>query len=238
MVINPAILIVDDEEALIGFLRPLLERSGFFVLSAKNGKEALVLINKSKPDLIVSDVIMPEMNGRELLRVLRNQNIHTPVILLTKVGEPFEKAIALEEGADDYLNKPFEPAELIARIRAVLRRTKPNSPTLVSSWKLQSGPVVIDRRKRHVYFDEKELHLTPKAYAVLEFLMTHPDEVISRKRLLNAIWEWDFDSDTRALSNRIAELRRALQDDIESPIFIETVTGQGYRFLQPVEYLV
>ncbi len=235
MGINPAVLIVDDEEDLIGFLKPILERNGFFVLNAKNGKEAFSLVKKSKPDLIVSDVIMSEMDGRELLRVLRREKIFTPVILLTQVSEPFEKVLALEEGADDYLNKPFEPAELIARIRAVLRRTKNNTTSLNSSWKLKSGSLLIDRRKRHVYLNEEEIRITPKAYAVLEFLMTHPDEIVLRKTLLTAVWEWDDDTETRTLSNRIAELRRVLKDDSESPVFIETVSGQGYRFLQPVE---
>lgn len=233
--LNPILLLVDDEEALIRFLVPLLERSGFCVFTAKNGKEALALAEKNKPDLIVADVVMPEMNGRDLLRVLRKQNCYIPMILLTKVGESFEKAIALDEGADDYLNKPFDPVELIARIRAVLRRSNPNAPTLASSWVLKADSLLLDRRKNVVTLNGEKIHLTPKAYVLLEFLMTHPCEVLSRKRLLNAVWDWDFDSETRVLSNRIAELRHALKEEIGNPIYIETVSGQGYRFLKNVE---
>lgn len=235
MISNPTILIADDEEALIGFLAPLLERNGFLVLTAQNGKDAFDLVEQLKPDLIVADVVMPEINGRELVRSLRQQDIWTPVILLTQVGESYEKAIALEEGADDYLNKPFDPAELIARIRAVLRRSNSKNPSLVSSWKLRAGCIEINRQTHQVFLYEEQIHLTPKAYALLEFMMTHPDEVLTRKRLLNAVWDWDFDSDTRALSNRIAELRRVLKDELIEPRFIETISGQGYRFMHPVE---
>jgi DNA-binding response OmpR family regulator len=175
------------------------------------------------------------MNGREALRRLRQMDNWTPVILLTQVGESIERAMALEEGADDYLNKPYDPHELVARMRAVLRRSRAGRRPLSAAWKLTCGPLSVDRRARRVYLEEQELTLTPKAIVLLEYLMTHPDELVTRDRLLDAVWGWDYPAGTRAVDSRIAELRRALGDEAANPIFIETVPGQGYRFIADVE---
>lgn len=231
----PLILLVDDEEAITNNLSPFLERSGYRVAVATNGEEALEMIQEIAPALVVMDVLMPKMDGREALRRLRRMDNWTPIILLTQVGEAVERAMALEEGADDYLNKPFDPHELVARMRAVLRRSRPGRPPLAASWKLSCGPVTLDRRSRRATFEEQELELTPKALALLEFLMTHPDELVTRDRLLDAVWGWDYPVGTRAVDTRIAELRKALDDDVAQPRFIETVPGQGYRFAADVE---
>jgi DNA-binding response OmpR family regulator len=228
------ILIVDDEEAITDNLGAFLERSGFQVSTAKNGHEALKFIEKSKPDIVVMDVLMPVMDGRQALRELRNAENWLPVILLTQIGESTERAMALEEGADDYLNKPFDPHELIARIRAVLRRSRRGQPPLTAAWKLVSGELILDRKAKRITLSSKTLNLTPKAFALLEFLMTHPDEVISRERLLDAVWGWDYPIGTRAVDTRVAELRSALGDDANQPIYIETLPGQGYRFASEV----
>ena len=232
---NPLILLVDDEEAITNNLSPFLERSGYRVIVAVNGEEALERIGETNPDLVVMDVLMPKMDGREALRRLRQMDNWTPLILLTQVGEAYERAMALEEGADDYLNKPFDPHELVARIRAVLRRARPGHPPLSASWVLVCGPLRLDRRSHRACFNDLELDLTPKALALLEYLMTHPDELVSRDRLLDAVWGWDYPAGTRAVDTRIAELRRALEDDATNPRFIETVPGQGYRFAPDVE---
>lgn len=229
------ILIVDDEEAITVNLGAFLERSGFQVSTAKNGQEALNFIEKSKPDIVVMDVLMPVMDGRQALRQLRHAENWLPVILLTQIGESTERAMALEEGADDYLNKPFDPHELIARIRAVVRRSKRGQPPLTAAWKLISGDLVLDRKAKRITLSDNTLNLTPKAFALLEFLMTHPDEVISRERLLDAVWGWDYPIGTRAVDTRVAELRSALGDDANQPIFIETLPGQGYRFASEVQ---
>jgi DNA-binding response OmpR family regulator len=142
--------------------------------------------------------------------------------------------MALEEGADDYLNKPFDPYELVARIRAVLRRVRPGQAPLATSPRLTSGALQVARLSRRVYLDGQEVPLTPKAFALLEYLMTHPDEVLTRERLLDAVWGWDYPVGTRAVDTRIAELRRKLDDDAVDPRYIETVTGVGYRFVASV----
>jgi DNA-binding response OmpR family regulator len=229
------ILLVDDESAITENLAPFLERSGFIVTVAANGQEALDRLESDKPDLIVLDVLMPVLDGREVLRTLRKQDNWIPIILLTQVGESSERAMALEEGADDYLNKPFDPQELVARMRAVLRRARPGQPPLSASWKLSSGDLVFERRSRRAYLRGEEIPLTPKALALLEYLLTHPDELVTRDRLLDVVWGWDYPVGTRAVDTRIAELRRVLEDDPSSPSYIETIPGQGYRFIAIVE---
>ncbi len=231
----PRLLLVDDEPAITENLAPFLQRAGFEVTVAADGEEALRAAARVRPDLIVLDVLMPRLDGREALRRLRRAGDWTPVILLTQVGESTERAMALEEGADDYLNKPFDPYELVARIRAVLRRARPGRPPLTAARSLTSGPLRLDRLSRRVYLEGQELTLTPKAVALLEYMMTHPDELLSRERLLDAVWGWDYPVGTRTVDTRIAELRRALDDDATRPCYIETVPGQGYRFIAPVE---
>jgi DNA-binding response OmpR family regulator len=178
---------------------------------------------------------MPGLDGREVCRRLRAAGDWTPIILLTQVGESTERAMALEEGADDYLNKPFDPHELVARMRAVLRRARPGRPPLSSALCLTSGDLTLDRRSRRACMHSSELRLTPKAMALLEYLMTHPYELLTRDRLLDAVWGWDYPVGTRTVDTRIAELRRVLKDDPAKPAFIETISGQGYRFVGTVE---
>lgn len=229
------ILLVDDESAITENLTPFLRRSGFEVSVASNGEEAIEKLGSETFDLIVSDVLMPIMDGRELLRSLRKVDNWMPVILLTQVGEAFERAMALEEGADDYINKPFEPHELVARIRAVLRRAKPGRPPLTAAWNISCGELSFDRKARRAYLQEDEVILTPKALVLLEYLMTHPDELVTRERLLDVVWGWDYPVGSRAVDTRVAELRRVLKDDAAQPRYIETVPGQGYRFVADVE---
>ena len=235
MTAKPKILLVDDEQAITANLSPFLERSGFVVAVAADGETGLAQVSGFSPDLIVLDILMPRLDGRETLRRLRQAGNWTPVILLTQVGESTERAMALEEGADDYLNKPFDPHELVARIRAVLRRARPGQPPLTSAQRLASGDLILNRQTRRAYKGSEELRLTPKAAALLEYLMTHPDELLTRDRLLDAVWGWDYPTGTRTVDTRIAELRRVLGDDPAQPRYIETVPGQGYRFVGDVE---
>lgn len=233
-----SILIVDDEALIRDNLASLLERSGFKVTVAVNGQEALGKLGQTGADIIILDVMMPQMSGREVLRQLRQSQNWIPVILLTQVGDAAERAMALEEGADDYLNKPFDTHELIARVKTVLRHTQVGQPPLTSSQKLGSGDIVLERSARRVLLSGKELTFTPKAVTLLEYLMTHPDELISRDRLLDAVWGWDYPVGGRAVDTRIAEIRKLLEDDPAQPRYIETLPGQGYRFIGEVTRLI
>jgi DNA-binding response OmpR family regulator len=232
---KPTILLVDDESAITDNLAPFLSRSGFAVAVASNGEEALQKVAVDHPDLLVLDVLMPRLDGREVLRQLRQGGNWIPILLLTQVGEAGERAMALEEGADDYLNKPFDPHELVARIHAVLRRARPGQPPLSAAVRLACGKLILDRASHRVWLEGVELALTPKSVMLLEYMMTHPDELVSRERLLDVVWGWDYPVGTRAVDTRVAELRRALNDDPANPCYIETIPGQGYRFVGTVE---
>ncbi len=229
------LLLVDDEQMIRENLAALLSRSGFEVITAADGQEALDQAERAEPDVIILDVLMPNLDGRAVLRQLREAANWTPVILLTQVGDAFERASALEEGADDYLNKPFDTHELIARIKSILRRLQVGQPPLSAAQRLVCGDLVFDRVSRRVLIDNRELNLTSKAVTLLEYMMTHPDELITRERLLDAVWGWDYPVGTRAVDTRIAELRKLLQDNVDDPRFIETVPGQGYRFVNDVK---
>jgi DNA-binding response OmpR family regulator len=229
------LLLVDDEESIISTLKTFLELSGFEVVTASNGVEALAYVPQHRPDLIVLDVLMPHLDGRETLRQLRKREDWTPVILLTQVAGTAQRIMAIEEGADDYLNKPFDPQELVVRIRAVLRRTQAGKQPLHSSRRLRSRDVVLDRSARRVLVADQEFPLTPKSISLLEYLMTHPNELVSRDRLLDVVWGWESAIGERAVDTRIAELRKVLHDDPADPQFIETVPGAGYRYVAPVE---
>jgi DNA-binding response OmpR family regulator len=229
------LLLVDDETAITDRLEPFLTRAGFDVKVAADGEAALKEIVSFLPDLVILDVLMPKLDGREVLRQLRQSGDWTPVILLTQVGESAERAMALMEGADDYINKPFDSNELVARIRSVLRRVKPGQPPLTVAERLRCGDLVVDRTKRRAYLHSEEIVLTPKAMSLLEYMITRPDELLSRERILDSVWGWDYPIGTRTIDTRVAELRRVLGDDPGDPEFIETVPGQGYRFIGKVE---
>lgn len=229
-VVRPRVLLVDDEEAITSTLAPFLERSGFEVRVAADGLAALALIDEVGPDIVVSDVLMPRMDGRELVRRLRESASWTPVIMLTKVDESFERTAALEDGADDYLGKPFDPPELVARIRAVLRRSAGGGRPLSASSVLAADGLRLDRTARRVSVGERSVDLTPKAFALLEYLMMHPGEVHAREHLLEVLWGFEFAVTTRAVDHRVAEIRRVLGDDAQHPRWLETMAGTGYRF--------
>lgn len=231
------ILLADDEKGITNYLAPILERAGYSVAVARDGKDTLRKVAELHPDLIVLDVLMPGLDGREVCRQLRAAGDWTPVVMLTCIDETVEKVLSLEEGADDYLCKPFEPQELIARIKAVLRRKQasPAETPLAEASCLKAGSVLLDRRLRRVEIRGKPIEITPKALALLEHMMLHPERVFTREQLMNAVWGWSHAVASRAVDVRIAELRHALGDDPEECKYIETVIGLGYRFVAQVE---
>lgn len=228
---RPKILLVDDDDSITATLTTFLRLSGFEVAVAQNGEQALESVNIYRPDMIVLDVLMPRLDGRETLRQLRSQGNWTPVFLLTQISGTAERIMALDEGADDYLNKPFDPQELVVRVRAVLRRTQPGRRSLNAAERLVCDNLVLDRNSRRIRLTGQEVALTPKAASILEFLMLHADEMITRERLLDAVWGWESAVGERVVDTRIAELRKALNDDPTNPRYIETVPGTGYRFI-------
>jgi DNA-binding response OmpR family regulator len=228
------VLIVDDEKAIRAGLASALNRAGFSVVEASDGLQALEMVTTQEPDIIVLDILMPELDGRQVCRKLREQNIWTPVIMLTQIDATGEKISSLEEGADDYLNKPFDSYELIARIRALLRRQTIAGRSVEMAPSLRSGLLRIERQSQRAWMDDEEVVLSNKAFGVLAYLMTRPRMVISREQLLDQVWGWDDPIGIRTVDVRIAEIRRKLGDSVNQPEFIETVPGEGYRFLGDV----
>ena len=228
------ILIVDDEEAIRSGLVSALARAGYHVLEASNGQEAMNVIESQKPDLIVLDILMPILDGRQVCRKLRQAENWTPVLMLTQIEATGEKISSLEEGADDYLNKPFDSYELIARIRALLRRQEVAGRSVQMANVLISGDLRLERETQRTWLEEREIALSNKAFGVLAHLMSRPMVVVSREQLLDQIWGWDDPTGMRTVDVRVAEIRRKLGDTATDPAFIETVAGVGYRFIGEV----
>jgi DNA-binding response OmpR family regulator len=231
------ILLADDEKGIIDYLAPLLERSGYAVSLAYDGQTALQKIHNLHPDLIVLDILMPIMNGREVCRQLRSEGNWIPIIMLTCVSETADKVMSLEEGADDFICKPFEPQELIARIKAVLRRRTdaPIIKSLNDAERLKSSKLILDRWKQCLEVNGKNIPVSNRAFQLLEHLMLHPGQIFTREQLMNSVWGWSQPIASRAVDVRIVELRHALEDNKEAPKYIETVIGVGYRFVAKVE---
>ncbi|MDR3543540.1 MAG: response regulator transcription factor [Desulfosporosinus sp.] len=224
------ILVVDDEEPILELLRFNLEKEGYQVCVAKNGQEALESVDKEQPDLLVLDVMLPGMDGLEVCRRIRNiQNLRQiPIIMLTAKGEEIDKVVGLELGADDYMTKPFSPRELLARIKARLRRT--NSQEEMDARIIIRGELRVDVTGFRVYVRGEETELTPKEFDLLRVLVAHPGKVYSRDELLERIWGYEYDGDTRTVDVHVRHLRLKVEKDPSNPEYIETLRGIGYRF--------
>lgn len=221
------ILIVDDEEPIQELLRFNLENEGYSVLTAFDGPVALKMIEEKRPDLVVLDVMLPGMDGLEVCSQLRqNPKFRDlPVIMLTAKGEEIDKVLGLELGADDYLTKPFSPRELLARIRARLRRIKPQT---VEN-EIIRGDLRIDLNRFQVSVRGEEVELTPKEFELLRVLAAHPGKVYSRDELLERIWGYEYAGDTRTVDVHVRHLRQKVERDPSNPEYIETLRGIGYR---------
>lgn len=220
------ILVVDDEKRLVSLVESYLTQEGYQVVSAYNGKDALAVARHEKPDLIVLDVMMPEMDGYEFMRRHRAES-NTPIILLTARVDDEEKVIGLEVGADDYMTKPFRPRELVARVRAVLRRageTKPNGQVV------KAADIVLDREQRTVKVADDFIDLTPSEFDILTALLSSPGRVYSRLDLLDIIQGVRYEGYERTIDTHIKNLRGKIEEDPRTPRYIETVYGVGYRF--------
>jgi len=221
------ILVVDDEPTLVATLRYNLEREGFEVATAANGEEALSQARVRRPDLIVLDLMLPVLSGYEVCRILQKET-SVPILMLTARSDEIDKVAGLEMGADDYVTKPFSMRELMARVRALLRRaTRP--PTGDEARHLTAGDLSVDLNRREVTRDGHLLALKPKEFDLLVFLLRNPGRVFTREQLLDQIWGYDFAGDTRTVDVHVRWLREKTEEEPGSPRRLVTVRGVGYR---------
>lgn len=224
------ILVVDDEKNIIELLRFRLEQEGYRVLEAEDGRTALDLITQDPPDLVILDVMLPELDGFAVCRAMRAdpRTREVPVIMLSARGQELDKVWGLELGADDYVTKPFSVRELVARVKARLRRSAPSGSGSRRAFVIDK--LVVDPETMKIRIDGREQSLTPKEFELLWFLARRPGKVFSRDYLLNNVWGYDYSGDSRTVDVHIRHIRRKLERLPGSPRLIETVRGVGYRF--------
>ena len=224
------VLLVEDEEGLILTLTDRLQSEGFDVKSAADGETGLNFALSENFDLIILDVMLPKKNGYDVCRDLRQKNINTPILMLTAKGETIDKVLGLKLGADDYLTKPFEVIELLARIEALLRRS-PTQKQTDSAETFRFGNVSVDFRRAEVFKDNETVELSAMEFKLLQFLIENRGQVHSRNELLDEVWGYDAMPSTRTVDVHVAWLRQKLENNPKYPQFIQTVHGFGYKFL-------
>ncbi|MDW7684320.1 MAG: response regulator transcription factor [Bacillota bacterium] len=225
----PRVLVVDDEKTIVKGLKFSLEKEGYEVLTAYDGEEALRLFQKENPDLIVLDLMLPLLDGFEVCRRIRKDN-DVPILMLTARGDDIDKILGLELGADDYVTKPFNPRELTARIKAILRRSHAPNMDPASMQVIRLQDLQIDLFQHKVRVRDKNVDLTSKEFALLSLLASHPGRVFSREKLLEHVWGYDYYGDARTVDVHIRHLREKIEPDPAAPQLILTVWGAGYKF--------
>lgn len=223
------VLVVEDETALRETLAYNLERNGYRVLTAADGQEGLRLALQEHPDLLVLDWMLPGLDGAEVIRRLRRES-DLPILMLTARAEEFDRVLGLEIGADDYLTKPFSMRELLARVKALLRRAGMRRPAQPVGTVLRFGDLVIDLERREVQVGERRFTPKPKEFDLLAYFAQHPGQTLSRERLLQEVWGWDFLGGSRTVDVHVRWLREKIEADPSHPTRIVTVRGVGYRF--------
>jgi len=227
------ILVVDDEHHIVELIKFNLEKEGYHVISARDGLQACQAARENKPDLIILDVMLPEMDGFEVCRTIQKDSEirEIPIIMLTARSEEIDKILGLEIGADDYITKPFSPRELLARVKARLRRLPPKQPEAKESpGVIWVDEMVIDSQRFEVLVNGVRLDLTPKEFELLRLLARSQGRVLTRDYLLENIWGYEFIGDSRTVDVHIRHLRQKIETDPANPKYIETVRGVGYRF--------
>ena len=231
------ILVVDDEQSISTLLQYNLEQAGFSVISAFDGEEGLHSCIKEEPDLLVLDLMLPKMDGIEVCKELRQRKIMVPILMLTAKDDEFDKVLGLELGADDYMTKPFSPREVVARVKAILRRSQsqvehddkdPNETDQVMIGNLKVLP-----EHYEAYYGNERLDLTPKEFELLLYLAKHKGRVLTRDQLLSAVWNYDFAGDTRIVDVHISHLREKIEPNTKKPLYIKTIRGLGYKLEEP-----
>ncbi|UJF15504.1 response regulator transcription factor [Jeotgalibaca sp. MA1X17-3] len=237
------VLVVDDEESILTLLTFNLKKEGYEVTNTMDGKEGYELALQNDYDFIILDLMLPSMNGMDICQSLRREKIDTPILMLTAKDDELEKIIGLELGADDYMTKPFSPREVLARMKAILRRMKlsqdkhsereieeDGKDTQSLDKKIVAGDLLIFPDRYEVYLKQSKLELTPKEFELLVYMIKRTNRILSREQLLNAIWNFDYAGETRIVDVHISHLREKLEEDTKNPRYIKTVRGFGYKF--------
>jgi two-component system alkaline phosphatase synthesis response regulator PhoP len=230
--LNQRILIVDDDKEIVRVVRAYLEQAGFHTLTAHNGETALHVIRHDRPDLVVLDLMLPDRDGWNITRIVRNDETlaRTPIVMLTARVEDSDKIAGLELGADDYIPKPFNPHEVVARVRAVLRRTGQHP---LQARVLQHGGLLLDVDRREVQVDGRPVELTPTEFNILHALLENPGHAFTRLELIERGLGYSYEGMERTLDSHIKNLRKKIEPDATNPTYIRTVFGVGYRMSGP-----
>lgn len=226
------ILVVDDEENIVELVKFNLEKEGYQVFVTYNGQAALDKLQAEEIDLLILDLMLPELDGLDVCRQIRNDDSLSdlPIIMLTAKEEEVDRVLGLELGADDYVTKPFSPRELVARVKAILRRTGSSSQE-INEHQIELGNLIIDLNKHEVLLDGKQVNFTPKEFELLRLLAGNVGKVLTRDSLLKEIWGYDYNGSTRTVDVHIRRTRQKLNDNLSADVeYIETVRGVGYRF--------
>lgn len=242
------VLVVDDEESIVILLSYNLEKDGYQVVTAHDGKEGYELAMTQSFDFIILDLMLPSMDGMDICRRLRQEKIDTPILMLTAKDDELEKIIGLELGADDYMTKPFSPREVLARMKAILRRigslntnenVEPTKETKlpelneVKEEKVEIGEIIIFPDLYEVQVRGEIIDITPKEFELLLYMAKRANRILSREQLLNAIWNFDYAGETRIVDVHISHLREKIEQNTKKPVYIKTVRGFGYKFEEP-----
>jgi len=224
------IAIIEDEANIVELIKYNLDREGYKTISANNGRKGLELVRQELPELVILDLMLPELDGLSVCKQLRSDPLTKtiPIIILTAKSEEADRVLGLEMGADDYVTKPFSPRELVARVRAVLRRS--NSVDEEEPEILENGVIRIDLRQHLVKVRGVEVELTPKEFDFLKLLLLNPGRAFTREFLLEHLWGYEYFGDTRTVDVHVRRLRQKIEDDPANPEYLETVRGVGYRF--------
>lgn len=224
---NKSVLIIEDEKRIAHWVKRYFERADFYASVAHDGLRGLDLARREQPDIIILDLMLPGMDGMEVCRLLRRES-DVPIIMLTARGAQTDRIDGLERGADDYVVKPFDPEEVVARARAVLRRVGGSVQTV-----LKAGALQLDESSHTLHLNEKAVSLSPIQFTLLATFMRHANQVLSREQLLNAAFSHDFEGFDRTIDTHIRRLRRKIQAKPNDPQYIQTVYGVGYKFVVP-----
>ena len=227
------VLIVDDEEHIVELLQFNLVNAGYKVITANNGLDALKKVKENKPDLLLLDLMLPGMDGLDVCKEIKRdkETSKTSIIMLTAKSEELDKILGLELGADDYITKPFSIRELLARVKAVLRRSNSDE---ISEEIYELGRLKVDFERHEVLINNEKVELTLKEFELLEILIKNKGKILRRETLLDKVWGYEYIGETRTVDVHISYLRKKIEDDDKNPKFIETIRGVGYRF-NPVE---